>query len=52
MPTSLPMPLNCPACGFVFGIQSIANVEAHMVAHILTFMVLGLANSRDHSTDW
>jgi hypothetical protein len=52
MATSLPMPLNCPACGFVFGLLAIANVEAHMVAHILTFMQLGLANSRDASTDW
>jgi hypothetical protein len=52
MATTLDLPTTCPACGRPFGILTTVVMEAHMIAHILAFMVQGLPNSRDASTDW
>ena len=52
MATTAATPANCPACGMSLTLLQVAQVEAHFIAHMLVFMMQGLANSRDSSADW
>lgn len=52
MVTTAATPANCPACGMSMTLLQVAQVETHFIAHILVFMIQGLANSRDATTDW